>query len=195
MLEEWSSIISQVGKKYDIAWKGAPSKVDQETSMNKLWAALRDIPKRKIDEYVIDCGKNSGMGFATKLSGLAQGLRMTKGMIKRSMNRYNGYRSRIIREVEDAKARRDAAASELKNAEAKYSTVVGDLARTEQTEKASQVTLDKVWQKVDQAKKVKSKREHQLQYAENELTAITRKHDFVFGKNDIMFKSFLCCDY
>jgi len=188
MLEEWSAIVSQVGRKYEAAWKSTPAKVAQETSMMRVWDALRNISKRKMDEYIVDCGKKSGIGFAAKLSGLAQALRVTKGMIKRSMNRYGDYRARIIREVEEAKARRDAAANELKTAEAKYAAVVGEQARTEQTEQASQITLDRIWLKVDQAKKVKTKREHQLMYAENELRAITRKHDFVFARIQSLYE-------
>eukprot|EP00466_Bigelowiella_natans_P004145 jgi/Bigna1/86240/estExt_fgenesh1_pg.C_90089 len=186
MLEEWASIASQVGKKFEATWKGYPIKVPQEGTMQRLWEAMRVSIRRKMDEYLNGShdGKSAGRGdgLATKLSGLAQGLRMSKGMIKKSMLRYTEARSKLMKEVEEAKSRMEGAEAELKKAEASYAHVCGEQKRTEKEDHASQVTLDRIWQKVDQTKKVKKKREHQLMYYRNELNAITRKHDFVFAR-------------
>jgi len=192
MLEEWSAIISQVGKRFETVWKAFPAQVPQETSMLGLWHSYRELSKSKVYEYLngnLD-GKSEGkeVGLANKVTGLAQGLRLSKGMIKKSMARYTDLRSRLMKEVEEAKTRRDGAESELKGAEAKYALVCTEQERTEKEENASQITLDRIWQKVDQAKKVKQKREHQLLFYENELIAIRRKHDFVFARMQSLFE-------
>jgi len=187
MLEEWSSIVANVGKKVESTFRAAPAKVPQERSMQRLWSSIRGLARQKTDEYYPP-EETGSLGLSTKLAALAQGLRVSKGMVKRSMQRYQDVRTKLIKELEDAKSRTDAANAELKIAESKYNSTVQEQSKTEASENASQVTLDKVWQKVDQAKKIKIKKEHHLMFCRNELTAIQRKHDFVCARMQSLFE-------
>mmetsp|Transcript_7135 Transcript_7135/g.13649 ORF Transcript_7135/g.13649 Transcript_7135/m.13649 type:complete len:1782 (-) Transcript_7135:286-5631(-) len=187
MLEEWAEIVKQVGRKVESSYRSTPARISQETSMLELWKTMRNLARSKyVEYYPPDDGKGSGL--STKISALAQGLRVSKGTVKRSTLRYQVLRDKLIQEVEDAKAKRNIADGELKTAEAKFSAVCSEQARTEKAAEASQVTLDRVWLKVDQAKKVKIKREHHLMYCDNELKAITRKHDFVTARMQSLFE-------
>eukprot|EP00468_Gymnochlora_sp_CCMP2014_P013813 CAMPEP_0167754294 /NCGR_PEP_ID=MMETSP0110_2-20121227/8189_1 /TAXON_ID=629695 /ORGANISM="Gymnochlora sp., Strain CCMP2014" /LENGTH=1479 /DNA_ID=CAMNT_0007640155 /DNA_START=868 /DNA_END=5307 /DNA_ORIENTATION=- len=187
MLEEWHQIAVQVGRKAETAWKGMPSVVNQERTMNRLWSSLRGTAHSKLIEYLPQ-EDNSGLGLSAKLTALAQGLRVSKGMVKKSMFRYQDLRTKLTKEVEEAEQRRDSAAHELKLAESKFALALQEQQKIEKSDGPSQVTLDRVWAKVDQAKKVKLKRAHHLMSCENELTAIVRKHDFVFARMQALFE-------